>query len=50
MERSRLLLESGAMNVTEVAKRVGYSNMSHFAAAFRKKFGINPSVFKSRRR
>lgn len=50
MERSRLLLESGAMNVTEVATRVGYSNMSHFAAAFRKKFGINPSVFKSRRR
>lgn len=46
MEQSRLLLESGTMNVTEVAQAVGYSNLSHFAAAFRKKFGVNPSVFR----
>lgn len=46
MTRSRLLLESGTMNVTEVAQAVGYSNHSHFAAAFRKKFGVNPSIFK----
>ena len=46
MERSRLLLTSGTHNVTEVAQAVGYSNMSHFAAAFRKKYGINPSQYR----
>jgi AraC family transcriptional regulator, transcriptional activator of the genes for pyochelin and ferripyochelin receptors len=48
MERSRLLLESGLMNVTEVASAVGYSNFSHFTAAFKRKFGIKPSALKSR--
>ncbi|MEL6439903.1 MAG: helix-turn-helix domain-containing protein [Cyanobacteria bacterium J06621_8] len=46
MERSHLLLSSGEMNVTEVAQTVGYTNLSHFAAAFRKKYGINPSIIK----
>ncbi|MEM9274923.1 MAG: AraC family transcriptional regulator [Cyanobacteria bacterium P01_F01_bin.143] len=46
MERSHLLLTSGAMNVTEVAQTVGYTNLSHFAVAFRKKYGVNPSVIK----
>ena len=46
MEKSHLLLRSGTMNVTEVAQTVGYTNLSHFAAAFRKKYGVNPSVFK----
>lgn len=44
MTRLRFLLESGIMNVTEVAQAVGYSNLSHFAAAFRKKLGVNPSI------
>ncbi|MEA5516663.1 AraC family transcriptional regulator [Nodularia sp. UHCC 0506] len=48
MERSRFLLESGLMNVTEVASAVGYSNFSHFTAAFKRKFGIKPSALKSR--
>ena len=48
MERSHLLLKSGTMKVTDVAQAVGYSNLSHFAAAFRKKFGVNPSVLKNR--
>jgi AraC-like DNA-binding protein len=47
MERSRLLLESSTMNVTQVAQAVGYTNISQFAAAFRKQFGVNPSVFKA---
>ncbi|MEM9818914.1 MAG: AraC family transcriptional regulator [Cyanobacteria bacterium P01_D01_bin.6] len=46
MAQARLLLASGTMNVTEVAQAVGYTNLSHFAAAFRKKYGVNPSVFK----
>lgn len=42
------LLSSCHKNITEVAVEVGYSNMSHFATAFRKQFGINPAEFLKR--
>lgn len=45
MERSRQLLESGNINVTEAARAVGFANRGHFAAAFRRKFGMNPGVY-----
>lgn len=31
------------MTVTEVAHRVGYGDLGHFAAAFKRKFGIFPN-------
>lgn len=40
MEHARLLLRNH--NVTEVAMTMGYSNISHFSAAYRKQFGILP--------
>ena len=43
MEEARRLLRARSYNVTEVAARVGYSNPSKFAAAFRKQFGTSPS-------
>jgi AraC-like DNA-binding protein len=43
MEEARRLLLERHFNVTEVAVRVGYSNPSKFAAAFRRQFGISPS-------
>jgi AraC-like DNA-binding protein len=46
MERSRQLLEAGEMSVAEAAQAVGFVNRSHFAIAFRKKFGVNPSLFR----
>lgn len=42
IEAERLLRE-GATTVVEVAGRVGYVNPSHFAAAFKRQFGISPS-------
>lgn len=48
MDFSRDLLESGDMNVGEVALAVGYSNQSHFAAAFKRKFGVNPGSISRR--
>lgn len=48
MERSRQLLENGAISVAAAAQAVGYVNRSHFAIAFRKKFGINPSAYRKR--
>jgi len=45
MEQARQLLEAGEMTVASVAYAVGYANRSHFAAAFRRKFGINPGCY-----
>jgi AraC-like DNA-binding protein len=45
MERARQLLEERRFNVTEVAGAVGYANPSHFAGAFKRKFGVNPSAY-----
>ncbi len=45
LERSSQLLEKKAGTVAEIAYQVGYSDPSHFADAFRKQFGVNPSEF-----
>ncbi|MEN9568631.1 MAG: hypothetical protein RLZZ69_3827 [Cyanobacteriota bacterium] len=48
MEYARQLLEQRELNVSQIAKKVGYASQSRFATAFRKKFGINPKVFMER--
>lgn len=45
LETARLLLEKKNMQVSEVVSLVGYANASHFASAFRKKFGVNPKEY-----
>lgn len=44
MDEAHRLLRERRYSVTEVASRVGYSNPSKFAAAFRKRFGVAPSA------
>jgi len=46
MERARQLLEAGELSVAEAAQAVGFTNRSHFAIAFRRKFGVNPSIYR----
>ena len=41
LERARIFLEEGKMNVTEVAFSVGYNSLSMFSKAFSGHFGIN---------
>lgn len=48
MEYAKQLLQQRELNVSQVAKKVGYSSQSRFATAFRKKFGVNPKVFMGR--
>lgn len=43
------LLEEGEMNVSEAAMCSGYSNMSHFSAAFQKKYGVLPREYPDRK-
>ncbi|MEL6398364.1 MAG: AraC family transcriptional regulator [Cyanobacteria bacterium J06626_4] len=42
LEQARQLLLTGDMTVTQAASAVGYTSQGHFAAAFRKRFGVNP--------
>lgn len=43
LDRARSLLEQRAGNISEVAARTGFRNMSYFAKCFKEKFGMNPS-------
>ncbi|MCG5500608.1 helix-turn-helix transcriptional regulator [Ectothiorhodospira lacustris] len=48
MEKARSRLLAGEDSVMRVASDLGYANASHFATAFRKQFGINPSQIRLR--
>lgn len=45
LDHARVLLDSAKFQVNEVAYQIGYTNPSHFIAAFRKKFGITPKKY-----
>lgn len=45
LEQARFLLEDPDIAIAQVAKKVGYSNLSAFSTAFRKKYGINPRAY-----
>jgi AraC family transcriptional regulator, transcriptional activator of the genes for pyochelin and ferripyochelin receptors len=47
MEQARSLLRDRHLNVTEVAQKVGYKNLSAFSTAFRKQFGVSPKQMQS---
>jgi AraC-like DNA-binding protein len=49
LEQARILLQMGELSVTEIALTVGYSSLSAFNAAFKQKFGINPSAYLNQR-
>ncbi|MBE9075867.1 helix-turn-helix transcriptional regulator [Romeria aff. gracilis LEGE 07310] len=42
LEQARLLLLERELNVQQAAHAVGYLSRSHFTAAFRQRFGVNP--------
>jgi AraC-like DNA-binding protein len=43
MTHAEQLLREGNHTVAEVANRVGYAHLGHFAAGFKRQFGITPS-------
>jgi AraC-like DNA-binding protein len=43
-----LLIEQRAIPVSDVARLVGYRHASHFAAAFRRRYGVPPARFRER--
>lgn len=45
LNHAKTLLSTGRFKVNEVSWDIGYTNTSHFIAAFRRKFGITPKKF-----
>ena len=45
LDNARVLLDTRKYQVNEVAYQIGYTNPSHFIAAFRKKFGVTPKKY-----
>ncbi|UKO96889.1 AraC family transcriptional regulator [Nostoc sp. UHCC 0870] len=45
LDNAQRLLRQGDHKVSEVANLVGYSHLSHFAAAFKRQYGITPSQY-----
>jgi len=46
---AQLLIEQRAIPVSDVARLVGYRHRSHFAAAFRRRYGLSPARFREKR-
>lgn len=44
----QLLVEQPSIPVADVARLVGYSRATHFARAFRRRFGLAPATFRAR--
>lgn len=47
LEKSKKLLCSRSLNISEISMQCGFSNASHFTACFKKHFAITPSQYKS---
>lgn len=45
LQRARQLFVEGDMNVSEVAWEIGYTNLSHFSSAYKKRFGVLPKAY-----
>lgn len=45
LKTALFLFEKGEARISTVADMVGYGNISHFSAAFKKKYGINPGEY-----
>jgi len=49
LQKAKILLEQSQLNVSEIAKEVGYKYNSNFTKAFIKKFGVRPKDFMKKR-
>ncbi len=45
LDSARHMLDKGNIKVNDAAYHIGYTNSSHFIAAFRKKFGVTPKKY-----
>lgn len=50
LQKAAELLSTGHYSVNEVARRIGYQNISNFSIAFKKHFGMSPVEFQHNRK
>ncbi len=48
LDAAARLLQGTSVPVADVAQRVGYRQASHFAHAFRRRYGLSPSTYRTR--
>ncbi|ALI28918.1 Transcriptional regulator, AraC family [Mycolicibacterium fortuitum] len=46
--RAQTLLLTTALSIGDIAAKVGFSNRSHFATAFKRRVGVSPSEFRAK--
>lgn len=46
LQHSASLLQSTAMNITEIAFECGFEDLSHFSKTFKEKYGLTPSSYR----
>ncbi len=46
LKHAKQLLEDGQLNITEIAYKVGFSDLKYFRSCFKKEFGMTPSQYK----
>ncbi|MCX2585648.1 AraC family transcriptional regulator [Pedobacter sp. MR22-3] len=47
LERAKTLLESTALNVSEIGNTLGFENISHFSKVFREKYSCSPTTYRA---
>jgi len=45
IEEAKIMIETKQYSISEVGYHIGYTNLSHFTAAFKKQVGINPKQY-----
>ncbi len=50
MERAAEMLTKSDLPIAEIARRVGYDNISYFSLLFKARFGVSPAQFRKARR
>ena len=45
IEEAKRMIETKQFTISEVGYKIGYTNLSHFTAAFKKQVGINPKQY-----
>lgn len=47
LEKARELLQSTRMTATEIAFELGYASLQHFSSAFKQRYGVTPTAFRT---
>jgi AraC-like DNA-binding protein len=50
MKEAKKLLERTSLRITEITDRLGYSDITYFSNAFKRKTGVTPSEYRKRLR